>query len=181
MFNLRGTRVVEVIFNKQKHMFKSLKYWQCETSRCLTLSPAHLFLWPAYTQACLPQMGRCLVKTEGAHSCGCRLEECLPSGGENVISWDQRIRGRFLFLSLSFSLHVLLTHAGTLAFLTCALLSLTYTHTHAWSFRWRKMTPFLSAISSVFTYLGLGYKRQPCVFMWQNTQRSVQIWETWIA
>lgn len=40
------------------------------------------------------------MKTERPDSCGHRLQECLPSGRENVISWDQRIRGQFLFLPL---------------------------------------------------------------------------------
>lgn len=60
----------------------------------------------------------CRVKTEGPDGCGHRLEECLPSGRENVISWDQRIRGWFLFLpsrshfpSMCFSrMQLFLTH-----------------------------------------------------------------------
>lgn len=87
------------------------------TLQVTSLTPhAHLFLWLAWTQACLPPMGLCIVKTEGPDSCGHRLEECLPSGQENVISWDQRIRGWFLFLPLRshFPSNVLLAHAGTL-------------------------------------------------------------------
>lgn len=177
--------------NRMYKRFKILPVWILTVSlhalQVTSLTPhAHLFLWPAWTQACLPPMGLCIVKTEGPDSCGHRLEECLPSGRENVISWDQRIRGRFLFLPSRshFPSNVLLTHAGTLTSSHSPSLEShrhTHTHTYAHSFRWRKMTPFLSAISSVFTYLGLGYKRQPCVFMWQNTQGSVWIWERWIA
>lgn len=98
-----------------------------------SLTPhAHLFLWPAHTQAGLPPMGPCIVKTEGPDSCGHRLEECLPSGRENVISWDQRIRGRILFLttrsrfpSMCFS-----RMQALLLLLTHALLSCTCTDTH---------------------------------------------------
>lgn len=100
----------------------------------------------------------CKVKTEGPNGCGHRLEECLPSGRENVISWDQRIRGQFLFLPLRshFPLHVLLTHVGTL--------TLPVSRTHFYPFRWRKMTPFLSAISSVFTYFGPGVQEATLYF-----------------
>lgn len=116
-------------------MLKILLVWVITVSLCsvwaVWLPHAHLFLRPAHTQACLPPMGLCIVKTEGPKSCGRRLEEYLPSGRENVISWDQRIRGRFLFFpfALSLSLHRLLTHAGTLTF-SHPLLSCTYTHTH---------------------------------------------------
>lgn len=101
-------------------MYKSLKTLQlcililsCETfSDCFLsvrwpltglfwpLSPSH----PPVSVACIDSYlftsnGTlcCWVKTEGPDSCGHRLEECLPSGRENVISWDQQIRGQFLF------------------------------------------------------------------------------------
>lgn len=152
-----------------------------------SLTPhAHLFLWPAHTRAGLPPMGPCIVKTEGPDSCGHRLEECLPSGRENVISWDQRIRGQILFLtprsrfpSMCFSrmqaLLLLLTHA----LLSCTCTD-THMHTLSGGEKWHLFFQ-LFPLFFFFTYLGLGYKRQPCVFMWQNTQRSVWIRERWMA
>lgn len=108
------------------------------------------------------------LKNEGPDGRSHRLEECLPSGRENVISWDQQIAGQVLFLPSHSHFCTCASHACRALWLSPPPLTvLVHTHTRG------KMTPFLSAISSVFTYLVLGYKRQPCVFMWQNTQRSV--------
>lgn len=122
---------------------------------CLT-PHTHLFLWPAYTQACLPSIRLLTVKAEGPN--GHRLEECLPSGGENVISWDQRIRGRFLsrsLLALTFPLFA--SHAGrrTPLRLSCGR-SLAHTRALSGGEKWHlffQLFPLFSHNS------GLGHKR----------------------
>lgn len=112
----------------------------------------------------------CRVKTKGPDGCGHRLEECLPSGRENVISWDQRIRGRFLFLpsrshfpSMCFSC----MHASALTFSHSLSLSLEScsapTHTHTLS-EMKKNCTFSFSYFLCFYILGPGVQEATLCF-----------------
>ena len=129
-------------------------------------------------------MGPCRGgRTEGPGGRGRRSEECLPSGRENVISWDQQTGGRGSPSPLqALTFPPCASHACRHTHFFSFSLSDTHRHTHrhtqthTHTREWRKMTPFLSAISSVFTYPGSGYKRQPCVFMWQKHTEACVDW-----
>lgn len=100
----------------------------------------------------------CWVKTEGPDGCGHRLEECLPSGRENVISWDQQIRGQFLFLlsRSHFPLHMLFTQASTLTLSH-------YKHTHA-LFQMKENDTFSFSYFLCFYILGPGVQEATLCF-----------------
>ena len=121
----------------------------------------------------------CRVKTEGPDGCGHRLEECLPSGRENVISWDQRIRGRFLFLPLrSHFPSVCFSRMQALSlFHTHPLLSRTRTHTHA-LFQMKKNDTFSFSYFLCFYILGPGVQEATlCFHVTKHTEVCVDLGE----
>ncbi len=117
----------------------------------------------------------CRMKTEGPDGCGHRLEECLPSGRENVISWDQRIRGRFLFLPSR-------SHFPSVCFSRMQALSLFshhLVHMHAHTlFQMKKNDTFSFSYFLCFYILGPGVQEATlCFNVTKHTEVCVDLGE----
>lgn len=116
------------------------------------------------------------LKNEGPDGRSHRLEECLPSGRENVISWDQQIAGQVLFLPSHSHFCTCASHACRALWLSPPPAYCLSAHAHT-----RKNDTFSFSYFLCFYILGPGVQEATlCFHVTKHTEVCVDS-ERWIA